>query len=114
MLDRNLKGIKLDPKRPKTSIVPYAYDVTILITDPNEVPLVQDALKRYQEASVATINIDKSTALAVGGWNKTTFIMGIAYHDTIKNIRHSISLANRQNSRHQFDPYNKEHTSKGE
>jgi hypothetical protein len=59
MLDRNLKGIS-------TSIVAYADDVTILITDPNEVPLVQDALKCYQEASGATINIDKSNALAVG------------------------------------------------
>jgi hypothetical protein len=84
MIDRNLKGIRLDPKKPKTSIVAYADDVTILITDPSEVPLVQDALKCYQEASGALINFAKSTALAVGGWNKTTDMMGIAYHDTIK------------------------------
>jgi hypothetical protein len=54
MIDRNLEGIRLDPKKPKTSIVAYADDVTILIIDPSEVPLVQNAIKCYQEASGAS------------------------------------------------------------
>jgi septum formation inhibitor-activating ATPase MinD len=84
MLDRKLQGIRTDPKQPKTTIITYADDVTILITTPDEIPSTQDALLCYQSASGATINFTKSEAIAVGGWDKNIDIMGIVYHESIK------------------------------
>jgi hypothetical protein len=84
MLDRNLQGIKIGPRQPKTTIKAYADDVTILITTPDEIPVIRDALLCYQSASGALINLTKSKAMAVGGWDKNTDIVGIAYHESIK------------------------------
>jgi hypothetical protein len=83
-LDRKLQCIRIGPKQPKTTIIAYADDVTILITTPDEIPVIQEALLCYQNASGAMINLTKSKAMAVGGWDKNTDIMGIAYHESIK------------------------------
>jgi hypothetical protein len=91
MLDRKLQGIRIGPKRPKTTIA-YADDVTILITTPDEIQVIQDALLCYQNASGAVINLAKSKAMAVGGWDKNTD-MEIAYHESIKKTRGSIAPA---------------------
>jgi hypothetical protein len=62
-----LKGVKVGPKTTKTTIVAYAYDITILVTAEDEIPALRNAIMCYQEASGARINLAKSNAMAVGG-----------------------------------------------
>jgi hypothetical protein len=45
---------------------------------------MQHAIERYQRASGARINWAKSKALALGGWDSTTGVMGIQYRDEVK------------------------------
>jgi hypothetical protein len=65
MVDKKLQGIRLDPRKPKTAIMAYADDVTIMLTSQEETKIVQDSIKGYQNASGAKINLDKSKALAI-------------------------------------------------
>jgi hypothetical protein len=83
MLDEKLNGIRLRHRSKKTTVVAYA-DVTILVTSPNDIQLIKDAITCYQEASGAQINLEKSKAMAMGVWDKSTDIMGIQYHNVIK------------------------------
>jgi hypothetical protein len=84
MLGNKLKGIKLESRQPKITVMAYADDVTIILTSPQEIDIVGEALESYQEASGAKVNLAKSTALAVGGWDNTTDILGIKYHPHIR------------------------------
>jgi hypothetical protein len=84
MIDGRLRGIRTNPRHPKTTIIAYADDVSILITAPEETPLIKDALMAYQEASGATVNIAKSQSMAIGGWDEGIDIMGIEYKNQIK------------------------------
>jgi hypothetical protein len=62
MLDDNLSGIRLRHHSKKTTVVAYADDVTILVTSPNDIQLIKDAITCCQEASGAQINLGKSKA----------------------------------------------------
>jgi hypothetical protein len=84
MIDGRLRGIRTNPRQPKTTIIAYADGVSIIITDPEEIPIIKDALMAYQEASGATINIEKSQAMAIGGWDEGIDVMGIKYKNQIK------------------------------
>jgi hypothetical protein len=77
MLDEKLNGIRIGQSRKKTTVVAHADDVTILVTSPNDIQLIKDAITWYHEASGAQINLEKSKAMAMGVWHKTTDIMGI-------------------------------------
>ena len=45
---------------------------------------VRDAIACYEKATGATLNIEKSSALAVGTWVTACEIMGITYSEKIK------------------------------
>ena len=64
-------------------MVAYADDVTIFVTSPADIQLIQEALTCYQAASEARLNIEKSKAMAIGSWDISTDIMGIQYHTDI-------------------------------
>jgi hypothetical protein len=40
-------------------VVAYADDVTIFVTTPEDIPRIQEALRCYEEASGARVNIGK-------------------------------------------------------
>jgi endonuclease/exonuclease/phosphatase family metal-dependent hydrolase len=84
MLDTKLSGIQTDPTKQRTAIIAYADDVTLFITSQDELEAIQDALKCYQKASGAEINLKKSKAMAIGGWDTKIDIMGIQYKNKIK------------------------------
>jgi hypothetical protein len=84
MIDKVTKGIRVDARSARIAIVAYADDVNILLTTPDEVRAVQQAIESYQRASGARINLAKSKALAQGGWDTTTNVMGIQYRDELK------------------------------
>ena len=45
---------------------------------------LQEALRTYEEATGAKINMKKSRALATGGWDASSKILDIPYHTGIK------------------------------
>jgi len=67
--------------RGKTRIaaVAYADDVTVFLTSPADVQNLQEALRTYEEATGSKINMQKSQALAIGGWDASSKIMDIPY-----------------------------------
>ena len=56
---------------------------------------LQENLHIYEEATGAEINMVKSRALAIGGWDETKKIMNIQYHEEIRIL--GFKLTNRSN-----------------
>ena len=75
----------------------YADDVTILTTSPEDIIAIRDAVHRYEKATGAVLNIQKSQALPVGTWDTNLPVMNIPYTDEIKvlgfNMQKSIDRA---------------------
>jgi len=78
-LERNFAGIRIGRSGTKTTTVTNADDVKIFVTKPEEIPIMREALLRYEAALGAKVNIGKQTALAVGSWDTSAQIMNIPY-----------------------------------
>jgi hypothetical protein len=61
-----LPGVRMLASGSRTSVVAYADDVTIFLTDPRDIARVETALKTYTAASGAVIILRKSKAMALG------------------------------------------------
>ena len=61
------QGAGIGRGKPGTATVASADNVTVFLTEPNEVQTFQGILHIYEEATGAEINMDKSRALAIGG-----------------------------------------------
>ena len=57
----------------------YEDDVTINLRSPKDIPIVHEALRCYEDASGANLNVQKSKAIALGSWDTSHTIMGIPY-----------------------------------
>jgi 23S rRNA-/tRNA-specific pseudouridylate synthase len=79
-----LTGVKIGRRGKKTTVITYADDVMIIVSKPEDVPVVRETLKIYEKATGATINIQKSKALALGSWNTSVQIMNIPCYEEIK------------------------------
>ena len=79
---------------PKAKVVAYADDVTIFITSPADIPIINDALRKYEATSGARVNIRKSKAIAVSRWDTSLQIMGIPYYETKILVFHITSTGN--------------------
>ena len=49
-------------------------------------PKIQEALRCFEEASGAKVNIGKSRALAIGPWDTSVWSMDIPYHTEAKHM----------------------------
>ena len=78
-LEKNLPGISLYQNGPLTKVVAYADDVTIFVTAPADIPIIQETLRSYKDASGARVNTRESKALAIGPWDSSIQIMDIPY-----------------------------------
>jgi hypothetical protein len=67
-LKRGLAGLKVGSGREVMPIYAYADDVTLLVTDPSDFAVIQEAVDVYGRASGAKINIRKSHVLPLAGW----------------------------------------------
>jgi hypothetical protein len=76
-LEERITGIKLGGKGNGTSTITYADDVTILMTDQNEIQTLQEIITGYEKATGSLINMKKSKTLPIGGWDTTRKIMDI-------------------------------------
>jgi hypothetical protein len=80
MINENLAAAHSGPLNKRTAVIAYADDVTIILRSPKDFPIVQEALRCYEEASGAKLNIHKSKAMALVSWDISHTIMGIPYH----------------------------------
>jgi len=83
-LDKKLNGLYIRHNSTKTTAIAYADDITIVITQPEEIDTIQEMLHDCMHATGARINTNKSRALVLGSWSKSTPVMDITYHDEIK------------------------------
>jgi len=83
-LDKKLNGIYIGHNSTKTTAVAYAGDITIIVTQPEEIDTIKGTLQDYMHDTGACINANKSRSIALGSWNKSTPVMDIKYHDDIK------------------------------
>jgi hypothetical protein len=52
-LDEEVTGLRLDNETQKVVVTAYADDVTIILTDPTDIPLLQNILYIYEQANGA-------------------------------------------------------------
>jgi len=83
-LNQQLNGVQIQQRQQKTAVVAYADDVTILLTAPDNITVIRNAIQCYEKATGAVLNIRKSQALAVGTWDTTLRVLDIPYVDEIK------------------------------
>jgi hypothetical protein len=81
-LEMKLTDINIGIRGTKTTVIAYADDVTIVLSKPEDIPVVRETMKTYEEASGATINIQKSK----GSWNTSVEVMYIPYYKEIRVI----------------------------
>jgi len=94
-LEEAITGARIGRGKPGTATVAYADDVTVFLTEPDEAQALQETLHIYEEATGAKINMDKSKALAIDGWDVTKKIMNISYHEEIRIL--DFKFTNRSN-----------------
>ena len=82
-LDKKLKGINIRHNSTKMTAIAYADNITIIVTQPEEIYIIKETLHDYMQATGASINANKSCVIALGSWNKLTPIMDINYYDDI-------------------------------
>jgi hypothetical protein len=82
-LENSLHGIRIGRHRVTTSVLAYADDVTIFVTEPPDIPNLQEAIHCYEAPSGARVNFQKSRAIAFGTWDKSIEVMNFPYHDDV-------------------------------
>jgi hypothetical protein len=87
-----LTGLRLGIDTRKIVVIDYADDVTIILTEPAHIPLLQNILHTYEQATGEMFNKRKHKALLLGKWNIS-----------IRHIIYSYS----EDPRHYISPYNK-------
>ena len=80
-------GINFGRGKTRIAAVAYADDVTVFLTSPADVQNFQEAIRTIEEATGAKINMQKSRALAVGGWDASSKIMDSPYRTGMKILR---------------------------
>jgi len=102
-LEEALTGIRLGRGSARVAAVAYADDVSVFLTSTADVQKIKVALRTYEEATGAKIKVQKSQALAIGGWDTLNKIMDIPYNTGIKivgfHFTDSVNVANKENWR---------------
>jgi len=91
MIDENLAATHSGPHNKRTAVIAYADDVTTILRSPKDIPIVQEALRCYEDASGAKLDTEKSKAMALGSWDTSHTILGIPYHTELRIL--SIKMA---------------------
>ena len=65
----------------KTTAIACVDDITIIVTQPEEIDTIKETLHGYMQATSARINVNKSRAIALGSWNKLTPLMDLNFYE---------------------------------
>jgi hypothetical protein len=82
-IDKKLTGINIGRRGTKTTVIACADDITIIVTKPEDIAIIQETLHDYAETTGGSVNIRKSKALSLGTCDKTRPIMDIQYCEEI-------------------------------
>jgi hypothetical protein len=83
-LEAIMTGSRIGRYHVKNTVIAYADDVTLLVSDPQDIPKIQAVIQTYETASGARINFKKSKATAIGTWKTETNVMNIPYYSDVK------------------------------
>jgi hypothetical protein len=86
-LDGRLLGLRVHRSQTNSTVVAYADDVSILVTSPEDVQIISEAIICYEKAISVALNVAKSRALVVNSWNTALDILGIPYCEEITTLR---------------------------
>jgi hypothetical protein len=75
---------RIERRSSTTAVIAYADDVTLFVSNPQDISKIQEIIRKYETASGARINYRKSKALAIGTWDTTADIMNIPYVTDVK------------------------------
>jgi hypothetical protein len=62
----------------------YADDITVFLSNVEDIEKVNHAIRIYEQATGAHLNPNKSRALAVGGWKEPITALGIELFQQVK------------------------------
>lgn len=98
-LAEQLHGVRITSRGTKTTAIAYADDVSIFITQPEDINRIRQALETFTKASGAKINTKKSKILPLGGWDEGLNILGIQYVDRLKILGITFTSTTEQSRR---------------
>jgi hypothetical protein len=76
--DQKLKSIRIGSTT-RSVVVAYSDDITRFVTTPENIPVLREAIRTYERATGASLNIRKSKAMAGGSWDTAINMMDIPY-----------------------------------
>jgi hypothetical protein len=77
LLEQQLRCIRVNWRQRKTAVVAYADDLTVLVTAPEEIAAIEEALRCYEEATSTKLNTAKTHVMVVGSWDMTRTVVNI-------------------------------------
>ena len=99
MIDETLTRHRRGNRSLGPTIITYADDVTIILRSPDEIRHVQEALRVYEAASGARLNLCKSRAMALGSWDTSTDVMGMQYTSELSFLGTKMTATIRDSAR---------------
>jgi hypothetical protein len=83
-LERKLPGLALGAELKGETVIAYADDVTVFVTNPNNFDVIRNEIMRYEQASGPRLNPNKSHGIAIGTWSYPAAPLGLDYKEQIK------------------------------
>lgn len=68
-LGKNLDGFLIEGQKAKPKFSAYADDITVFIKSKRDVFVLKEVLKKYENASLAKVNWEKSEGFILGNWS---------------------------------------------
>lgn len=75
--------IRIGQRKRYAPVIAYAEDVMVFVIQPAAFTQIQQALRRYELVTGASLKPQTSKALAVGTWKELATILGIEFHDRV-------------------------------
>jgi len=91
VLEEKLTGIRIIRRSKKIAVLAYADDITIFVTKLEDIPAIRDAIRFYERATGAMLNIRKSKAMTVGAWDTTIDMICITYCEEVRILSASFT-----------------------
>jgi len=82
-LEDSLPSIKFGRHTQQGSVIAYADDVTVFVTNPGDFHAIQQAIHLYERETGARLNPRKSKALAFGAWTEPPTALDIVFHERV-------------------------------
>jgi len=82
-LENRLTGVSIGEGRKRISVLAYADDITVLLSNREDIEKVHHSIRIHEEAAGAQLNPNKSRTIAVGGWTEPITPLGIELYQHV-------------------------------